>query len=46
VGVFSTHDRLPESLSANMDVGLLDGREGPHLEHITLDAVESVVDPV
>jgi len=46
MGVLDTHNSLPESLPANVTIGLLDGGEGPHLEHITPDVVEPVVNPV
>jgi hypothetical protein len=46
MGVLGTHNSLPESLPANVSVGLLHGGEGPHLEHITPDVVEPVINPV
>jgi len=46
VGFVGAHDSLLESLPTDQDVGLLDGGEGPHLEHITPDVVKSIVDPV
>jgi hypothetical protein len=46
VGFVGAHDSLPERLPTNQGVGLLDGGEGPHQEHITPNVVKSIVDPV
>jgi hypothetical protein len=44
--IAGAHDGLSESFLADMDVGLLDGRKGAHLEHVTLDVVEPIIEPV